>query len=170
MKAVRKAVWISFFVALVVVNALAEAMDYFANVQVAMFYRLTFVLSITVVAAIFAGSTLLVSKLGAERPMSGQFRPREVLACLEMKKTRCTDGAVAGLLGIQPNDLGRILGPKRPASSWVVSASTHRPTGYEQDEMHPDLYQNEQVIDSPEDLKKFIYACRKKQSAPNSIF
>ena len=166
----KKAVWISFFFALVVVNALAEAMDYFANVQVAMFYRLTFVLSITVVAAIFAGSTLLVSKLGAERPMSGQFRPREVLACLEMKKTRCTDGAVAGLLGIQRNDLGRILGPKRPASSWVVSASTHRPTGYEQDELPPDLYQNEQVIDSPEDLKKFIYACRKKQSAPNSIF
>lgn len=158
----KKAVWISFFVALVVVNALAEAMDYFAGVQVAMIYRLTFVLSITVVAAIFAGSTLLVSKLGTERPMSGQFRPGEVLACLEMKKMRCTDGAVAGLLGIQPHDLGRILGPKRPASSWVVSAATHRPVGYDQDEVHPALFRNERVIDSAEDLKQFIYDCRKK--------
>ncbi len=157
----RKAVWISSFVALVAVNALAEAMNYFAGVQVAMIHRLAFVLSITVVTAIFAGSTLLVSKLGTERPMSGQFRPREVLACLERKKMRCTDGAVAGLLGIQPHDLGRILGPKRPASSWVVSASTHRPAGYGQDEMHPDLFRNERVIETPEDLKQFIYDCRK---------
>lgn len=156
----RKAVWISFFVALVVVNLLAEAMNYFAGVQVAMFYRLTFVLSITVVAAIFAGSTLLVKGVSGERPVSDRFSPREVLACLEMKKMRCTDGAVAGLLGIQPHDLGRILGPKRPASSWVVSASTHRPTGYNQDEMHPDLFCNEQVIDSPEELKQIIYECR----------
>lgn len=157
----KKAVWISFFVALVVVNLLAEAMNYFAGVQVAMFYRLVFVLSITVVAAIFAGSTLLVSKLGAERPMSGQFRPREVLACLERKKMRCTDSAVAGLLGIQPADLGRILGPKRPASSWVVSSSTLRPAGYNPTETHPDLFHNQQVIDSAEDLKQFIYDCRK---------
>ncbi len=158
----RKAVWISFFVALVVVNALAEAMNYFADVQVAMFYRLTFVLSITMVAAVFAGSILLVSKLGAERPMSGQFRPREVLACLGKRKTRCTYGAVAGLLGIQPRDVGRILGPRRPAASWVVSSSTHRPTGYKQDELHPDLFHNERVIDSAEDLKQFIYDCRER--------
>ena len=156
----RKAVWISFFVALVVVNVLAEAMNYFADVQVAMFYRLTFVLSITVVAAIFAGSTILVSKLGTERPMSGQFRPREVLACLDKRKIRCTYGAVAGLLGIQPQDVERILGPRRPAASWVVSSSTHRPTGYNPDELHPDLFRNERVIDSPEDLKQFIYECR----------
>lgn len=158
----KKAVWITFFAALLVVNALAEAMNYFADVQVAMFYRLTFVLSITVVAAVFAGTTLLVSKLGAERPMSGQFRPREVLACLEMKKVRCTDGAVAGLLGIQPQDLGRILGPKRPASSWVVSTSSHRPTGFNSGELHPDLLRNERVIDNAEELRQFIYECRKK--------
>ncbi len=70
----KKAVWISFFVALVVVNALAEAMDYFADVQVAMFYRLVFVLSITVVAAVFAGSVVLVDKLGQEKPLSGHVR------------------------------------------------------------------------------------------------
>ena len=37
---VKKTVWISFFVALVVVNGLAEAMNYFAGVQVAMVHRL----------------------------------------------------------------------------------------------------------------------------------
>ena len=156
----KKAVWIAFFIALIVVNALAEAMNYFAAVQVAMFHRLVFVLSITAIAAIFAGSTLLVGKLGAERPMSGQFRPGEVLACLEMKKMRCTDSAVAGLLGIQAHDLGRILGPKRPASSWVVSSTTHRPTDCGEDETHPDLFRNERVIDDAEELRQFIYDCR----------
>ena len=156
----RKAVWISFIVALVVVNALAEAMHYFADVEVAMIHRLAFVLSITVVAAVFAGSILLVSKLGAERPLSNRFRPREVLACLAAGKTRCTYGAMAGLLGIEPRNVGRILGPRGPAASWVVSASTHRPTGYKQEELHADLFHNERVIDNAAELKQFIYQCR----------
>ena len=156
----KKAVWISFFVALVVVNLAAEAANYFAGVQVDMLYRLTLVLSITVVAAIFAGSSILVGKLGAERPMSGQFRPREVLACLEMRKTRCTYGAVASLLGIKSQDVDRILGPRRPSASWVVSSSTHRPNGFLDSEIHPDLFRNARVIDSAEDLKQFIYDCR----------
>ena len=75
---------------------------------------------------------------------------------------RCTYGAVAGLLGIQPQDVGRILGQKRPAASWVVSSSTHRPTGYKQDELHPHLFRNERVIDNAEELRQFIYECRKK--------
>lgn len=158
----KKAVWISFIVALVVVNALAEAMNYFADVQVAMIHRLAFVLSITVVAAVFAGSILLVGKLGAERPLSDRFRPREVLACLQAGKTRCTYGAMAGLLGIEPQNVGRILGPRGPAASWVVSASTHRPTGYKQDEMHPDLFHRERVIDSAEELKQYVHERRKR--------
>ncbi len=157
----KKAVWIAFFVALVAVNALAEAMAHFAGVQVAMIHRLALVLSITAIAAIFAGSMLLVSKLGTERPLSDRFRLGEVLACLEKRKTRCTYGAAAGLLGIHPLHLGQRLGEKRPATSWIVAADTHRPTGYAQDEMHPELFRNERVIDRAEDLRQFIYDCRK---------
>ena len=157
----KKAVWISFFVALVVVNVGAEAVYYFTGVRIDMLYRLTMVLSVTVVTAVFAGSIMLVDKLGTERPMSGQFRPREVLGCLEMRKTRCTYGAMAGLLGINPQDVGRILGPRRPSASWVVSSATHRPSGYLDTEIHPDLLKNERVIETAEDLKQFIYDCRK---------
>ena len=156
----KKAVWISFIVALVVVNALAEAMNYFADVQVAMIYRLTFVLSITVVAAVFSGSILLVSKLGMERPLSNRFRPREVLACLEAGKTRCTYDAMAGLLGIPPEDVGRILGARRPTASWVVSPATGLPIGYRQNEIHPELSRNSRIMESPEELKQFIYKWR----------
>lgn len=156
----KKAVWITFFVALILVNALAEAAYYFGGVQIAMFYRLTMVLSITIAATVFAGTALLVRKMGGERPVSDRFSPREVLSCLNQRKTRATRDAVTGLLGIPPQDLERILGTKRPAASWVVSAATHRPTGYSQSEIHPDLQQNEQIIQTPEDLRQFIYDCR----------
>ena len=158
----KKVVWITFFVALVVVNLLAEAMNYFADVQVAMFYRLTFVLSVTVVAAVFAGSTLLVKGMSGERPVSDRFSPREVLACLNQRKTRATCGAVAGLLGIPPQGVGRILGARRPASSWIVSSATCRPANYRHDEIHPDLLHNDRVIESAEELKQFIYEWRER--------
>ena len=74
---------------------------------------------------------------------------------------RCTYGAMAELLGIQPREVGRILGPKRPAASWVVSAATLQPTGYNPNELHPDLFQNQRVIESAEELKQLIYDCRK---------
>ncbi len=156
----KKIVWITFFVALVAVNLLAEAMNYFAGVQVAMFYRLTFVLSVTVVAAVFAGSTLLVKGMSGERPVSDRFSPREVLVCLNQRKTRATCGAVAGLLGIPPHGVGRILGAKRPAASWVVSSATHLPANYRHDEIHPDLLHNDRIIESAEELKQFIYEWR----------
>ena len=159
----KKTVWITFFVALVFVNAMAEAAYWFGGVQIAMFYRLTMVLGITVAATVFAGTALLVHKMSGERPISDRFSPREVLACLNQRRTRATHGAVAGLLGIPPENLERILGARRPAASWIVSANTHRPTGYENKEIHPDLTRNSTVIESAEELKKFIYDCRRNR-------
>ena len=161
----KKAVWITFFTALILVNALAEAAYYFGGVQIAMFYRLTMVLGITLAATVFAGTALLVGKMSGERPVSDRFSPREVLSCLNQRRTRATDVAVAGLLGIPPQNLERILGAKRPAASWVVAAATQRPAGYSQGEIHPELFQNKQVIQTPEDLRQFIYDCRRTRGA-----
>ena len=161
----KKTVWITFFVALIVINAMAEAAYWFGGVQIAMFHRLTMVLSITVAATVFAGTAMLVGKMSGERPVSDRFSPREVLACLNRRKTRATYGAVAGLLGIPIQNVGRILGAKRPAASWVVSSTNHRPTGYSNEDIHPDLTQNNAVIESAEELKRFIYDCRRKKES-----
>ncbi len=160
----RKTVWITFFVALVAVNVLAEAAHWFGDVRIPMFYRLTMVLGITVAASVFAGTALLIGKMSGERPASDRFSPREILACLNRRKIRATDQAVGGLLGIPARDVGRILGARRPAASWVVSAKTLRPADYSAGETHPDLTQNSTVIDSAEELKQFIYDCRRKQA------
>ncbi len=70
----KKAVWITFFVALIAVNLFAEAGNYFLGVNIEMFYRLTLVLGITVGAAAFTGAALLIKKLEEERPLSGHVR------------------------------------------------------------------------------------------------
>ncbi|MGI9250378.1 MAG: TAXI family TRAP transporter solute-binding subunit [Pseudohongiellaceae bacterium] len=70
----RKAVWITLLVSLVLVNLAAEAAFYFGGVFIPMFYRLVFVLGITVVAAIFTGTAVLISHLEQERPLSGRVR------------------------------------------------------------------------------------------------
>ncbi len=70
----NKAVWITFAVALVVVNLFAEGIDYYAGVEIIMFYRLVIVLSITIVASVFVGAMTLIGKLEEERPLSGHVR------------------------------------------------------------------------------------------------
>ena len=70
----RKAVWITLFVALVLVNLAAEGLAYFGVAYIPMFYRLVLVLGITVIAAVFAGAFVLLGHLEKERPLSGRVR------------------------------------------------------------------------------------------------
>ncbi|MBT3532055.1 MAG: hypothetical protein HOF74_08200 [Gammaproteobacteria bacterium] len=70
----KKAVWITFAIALVVVNLFAEGIDYYAGVEIIMFYRIVMVLSITVVASVFVGAMALVGALEGEKPLSGNVR------------------------------------------------------------------------------------------------
>jgi len=67
----KNAVWITLLIALVVVNIAAELMFYFGGVYVAMFYRIVLVTSITLIAAVFVGASLLVGALEGEKPLSG---------------------------------------------------------------------------------------------------
>lgn len=70
----KKAVWITFFASLVLVNLIAELVFYFSGFNIVMFFRITLVLGITVIASIFVGAILLIGKLEQEKPLSGHVR------------------------------------------------------------------------------------------------
>ena len=92
----NKAVWITFAVALVVVNLFAEGIDYYAGVKIIMFYRIVMVLSITIVASVFVGAMTLISKLEEERPLSGNVRDT-------LGADRKVDAKVNGSKGTKPD-------------------------------------------------------------------
>ena len=58
----KKAVWITLIVSLIVVNIAAELVGYYTRFEIIQLYRITLVLGFTVVAAIFSGAMLLISK------------------------------------------------------------------------------------------------------------
>ncbi|MBL4608208.1 MAG: hypothetical protein JKY01_10335 [Pseudomonadales bacterium] len=66
--------------------------------------------------------------------------------------TRCTYNAAAKALGITPQALKKELGERRPETSWFVSTGTEEPTGYTDEEKHPELFRTKRVIKSAEVL------------------
>ena len=79
----------------------------------------------------------------------------EILHTLEHARTRATYGAVASLLGKTPRTLMR--GRERDRHhSWIVNRSNGKPTGYDDELLHPELALNEHVIDSREELEALV--------------
>jgi|APSaa5957512535_1039671.scaffolds.fasta_scaffold53859_2 hypothetical protein len=70
----RKAVWISFAIALILVNLISEVGEYYTGIHVHMFLRIALVFAVTIAAYILAGATILVAKLDEEVPLSGHVR------------------------------------------------------------------------------------------------
>lgn len=68
----KKVVWISFIIALLVVNALAMLADYVGGVYIAMPYRLATVLAITMITSVFASAWMLINKADEEVPATRQ--------------------------------------------------------------------------------------------------
>jgi alkylated DNA nucleotide flippase Atl1 len=83
-------------------------------------------------------------------------RVETVLAMLQAKKTRCTYGALAELVGTNPRDVSVYLTPRRAEASWVVSKKTGLPTGYESYQLHPELEKNEHVIGTGKELESVL--------------
>lgn len=67
----KKAIWISFGVSLVLVNLIAELVNYFSGLYIDMLFRVLLIFGISVITAIFAGAMMLVGKLEEEKPLSG---------------------------------------------------------------------------------------------------
>jgi hypothetical protein len=78
-----------------------------------------------------------------------------IVELLDRFHQRATYGAVAALVNKSPRNLmgNRSRGPK---DSWVVSHSSGMPTGYEPDQLHPEIKTRERVISTPQDLEAWL--------------
>lgn len=78
-----------------------------------------------------------------------------IIGVLDRKNIRATYGAVAGVLGANPQSvmMGRVLSHR---NSWIVNAKTGRPTGYGTNQLHPNLTRLPIIFDSPERLQRFL--------------
>ncbi|MDP6651992.1 MAG: hypothetical protein QGF90_07800 [Gammaproteobacteria bacterium] len=70
----RKVVWTSFGVALVLVNLIAEIAEFYTGIFVSMFIRIAIILSVAITAMVFYGSIALINDLEKEKPLSGHVR------------------------------------------------------------------------------------------------
>ena len=78
-----------------------------------------------------------------------------ILDALDHNHQRATYGAVAALLGKPPRTL--MQGRERDQRhSWVVSRKSGEPTGYQPELMHPALRERAQVLDTKEDLARWL--------------
>ncbi len=77
-----------------------------------------------------------------------------VVDYLNKVTTRCTYNAAAAALGITPQALKKLLGDRRPETSWLVNSGTEEPAGYTDEEKHPALYRTKRIIKSAEVLTR----------------
>ncbi|MEH6550649.1 MAG: DUF429 domain-containing protein [Pseudomonadales bacterium] len=80
----------------------------------------------------------------------------QILASLNDHKVRATYGAVGKLIGLPAIGVAARLGDRRREASWVVNASTGKPSGYPDSMYHPELYHYAGVIKTPENLSALI--------------
>ena len=80
----------------------------------------------------------------------------EILEFLNEKRIRCTYTAVAEVIGTNAQSVSHYLGRMRPEASWVVSKKYGTPTGYSENERHPDLLRTEKIIQSGLELMKAL--------------
>jgi hypothetical protein len=90
-----------------------------------------------------------------EDPNMTDNRMDQILDTLNQARQRATYGAVAALLGTAPRTL--MSGRERDLRhSWVVSRKNGQPTGYEAEQLHPDLMRSERVIETREELERWL--------------
>ena len=79
----------------------------------------------------------------------------QIIEQLARHRQRATYGAVAGVVRRLPRSVmsGR---PKTQENSWVVSASAGLPTGYGEQEMHPDLQSRSRIFSTTEELLAWL--------------
>ena len=74
---------------------------------------------------------------------------------LDRFRQRATYGAVAAVLNRSPRNLmsGRT---RTQRDSWIVSNKDGKPTGYEPDQVHPEITCREQILRSAKDLATWL--------------
>ncbi len=68
---------------------------------------------------------------------------------------RATYGAVAALMNRSPRNL---MGKRSrsPHDSWIVSHSNGMPTGYEEEQLHPEIKSRETILSTREALESWL--------------
>lgn len=74
---------------------------------------------------------------------------------LDRFRQRATYGAVAAVLNRAPRNLmsGRARSQRE---SWIVSRNDGMPTGYQPEQLHPDIKSRQQILKSAEELATWL--------------
>ena len=78
-----------------------------------------------------------------------------ILDCLNRERIRATYRAVGDVIGIPAIGVGAALGKRSQRASWVVNARTRKPTGYNDQQKHPDLRRTSRIITTGDELRDF---------------
>lgn len=70
----KKIVWISFGIALVLVNAIAIIGEYFTGIEIHMFLRIAIIFGITIGSFVLGGASVLINTMDKEKPLAGTVR------------------------------------------------------------------------------------------------
>ncbi|MCG8414729.1 MAG: hypothetical protein MI746_10975 [Pseudomonadales bacterium] len=70
----KKIVWISFGIALILVNAIAEIGEYFTGIEIHMFLRIAIIVGITMGSFVLGGASVLINTMDKEKPLAGTVR------------------------------------------------------------------------------------------------
>lgn len=80
-----------------------------------------------------------------------------ILDVLQNARQRATYGAVAAVLSKSPRVL--MKGRERDQRhSWVVNHNSKLPTGYKDEELHPELTAKAEIIETGEELQRLLAA------------
>jgi hypothetical protein len=79
----------------------------------------------------------------------------EILNLLNKHRQRATYGAVGAVVD-RPASFLMAGRPRDQRHSWIVNRETELPTGYGEDDMHPDLRSNPHVIKSSQQLESWL--------------
>ena len=89
---------------------------------------------------------------------------QKILDYLNEAQIRCTYGAFGELTDTHARFVAqRHLVERRPEASWVVNGKTGEPTDYSQDKQHPNLFKNEVIIRTGEELSRGIEEFQKQR-------
>ena len=78
---------------------------------------------------------------------------------------RATYGAVGDVLGVRPQVVPRLLGRRRPETSWIVNASTGEPTDHTREQIDPRLARTP-IIRSGDELRRDLETANTATTPP----
>ena len=79
----------------------------------------------------------------------------QILDALNEYRVRATYGAVGKLIDQPASFLMNDL-PRTPRNSWIVNKETHEPTGYTEEQKHPDLRTHSMVLETSASLQDWL--------------